>query len=134
VEQTDIPIFKKLYELYKLLHSYRLSIPKADRYSLWQRTENNCLELLELILSASQAKKETKLPILQTASVKLSCLRFFVRLAKDTKAIDPKKYLALQTLIDEIGRMLGGWLRSAKPAPPPAFWRRRTPALVLVFV
>jgi len=119
--ETDIPIFKKLYELYKLLYSLRANVPKADRYSLWQRAENNCLELLELVLAASGSTKTNKSPLLQTASVKLNSLRIFIRLAKETKAIDPKKYVTLQTLIDEIGRMLGGWLRSVKPDPPPNF-------------
>ena len=127
MSDAQIPIIKKIYELYKLLHLYRQQIAKADRHSLWQRAENSCLELLELILSASQQTKQAKLPNLEAASAKLSVLRVLIRLAKDTKAIDTKKYLALQTLIDEIGRMLGGWLRSVKPDPPPAFWRRLTP-------
>lgn len=121
MSEAEIPIFKKIYELYRLIHSYRGQIAKADRHSLWQRIENSCLELLELVLLASQQSKQTKLPGLQAASIKLSVLRVLIRLAKDTKAIDLKKYAALQTLIDEIGRMLGGWLRSVKPAPPQLF-------------
>jgi|SRR5579859_255021 len=132
MSEAEIPIFKKLYELYKLLHLYRQQVAKADRHSLWQRAENNCLELLELVLVASQQSRQAKLPSLQAASVKLSVLRAIIRLAKDTKSIDHKKYLALQNLIDEIGRMLGGWLRSVKPDPPPAFWRRRTPCLICI--
>lgn len=41
-------------------------------------------------------------------------LRIFIRLASDTKTIDKKLYLSLQEQIDEIGRMLGGWLKSLK--------------------
>jgi hypothetical protein len=41
-------------------------------------------------------------------------LRIFIRLMKDTKGIDNKKYLAVQAQTDEIGRMLGGWIRSTK--------------------
>lgn len=118
MEENDIPIFKKLYELYKLIHLYRVSIPKADRYTLWKRTEDTCIELLELVITASQQSRQQKLSFLVKASTKLNLLRIFVRLAKDTKAIDHKKYLALQTLMDEIGRMLGGWLKSTKLAPP----------------
>lgn len=46
--------------------------------------------------------------------VKLNVLRVLIRLTKDVKAIDNKKYIALETNIDEIGRMLGGWIRSTK--------------------
>ena len=118
MEENDIPIFKKLYELYKLIHLYRVSIPKADRYTIWQRGEDTCLELLELVIGASLENKERKAAFLKKASTKLNLLRVFIRLAKDTKAVDQKKYLALQTLMDEIGRMLGGWLKSTKLAPP----------------
>lgn len=132
MDTNDIPIFKKLYELYKLLYQYRANVPKADRYSLWQRAEDNCLGLLELIIGASSSSKTDKLPALQTASVKLNSLRFLVRLAYETKAIDLKRYTTLQKLVDEIGRMLGGWIRSVKPNPPPAFWLRQKPALVCI--
>lgn len=115
---AETPIVKKVYELYRLLYSYRLDIPKSERYGLWLRGENSCLELLELILAAGQETKEAKLLPLRTASVKLNALRIFIRLAKDTRAIDLKKYVALQSLIDEIGRMLGGWLRSLRSDPP----------------
>jgi hypothetical protein len=32
---------------------------------------------------------------------------------KETKVFDLKKYTVLQEKIDEIGRMLGGWIRSS---------------------
>ena len=46
--------------------------------------------------------------------MKLNVLRIFLRLAKDTKVLDMKKCLSLQEIVDEIGRMLGGWIKSAK--------------------
>lgn len=118
MENPDIPIFKKLYELYKLIHLYRISIPKVDRHTLWQRTEDTCIELLEIVIDASQRTKLEKAAFLAKASTKLNLLRIFIRLAKDTKSLDHKKYVALQTLIDEIGRMLGGWLKATKITPP----------------
>lgn len=122
MEQLDIPILKKLYVLYKDLHSFRAQISRQDRHTIWERCENLSLEILELALLASQRPKTTKLSALETASVKLNVLRFLVRLAKETLVIDTKKYLALETAIDEIGRMLGGWIKSVavNSAPPPA--------------
>lgn len=110
----DIPIFKKIYELYKTFHELRTIINKQDRYTVWHKSEENILEILENILSASQAAKADKFLLLQKASIKLNLLRVFIRLMKDTKTLDGKKYLMLESLIDEIGRMLGGWIRSVK--------------------
>lgn len=72
------------------------------------------LEVLENIMAASQMAKREKLPVLERASMKLNFLRVFIRLMYETKGIDMKKYVALQESIDEIGRMLGGWIRSVK--------------------
>jgi|SRR3989338_7066497 len=110
----DIPIFKKSYDLYKKFYGYRADIPRQDRYALWQRCENCLLDVLESVLLASQMHKGEKVPTLEKASVKLNFLRIFIRLMKDTKAIDNKKYVALEVEVDEIGRMLGGWIKSSK--------------------
>ncbi len=110
----DIPIFKKAYDLYKTFYGYRDSIAKQDRYTIWQRCENIILDILENILLASQMYKAEKLPILEKVSLKLNFLRVFFRLMKEVKTIDNKKYIILQELVDEIGRMLGGWIKSTK--------------------
>ena len=110
----DIPIFKKAYDLYKLFHEYRKVVPKQDRFTIFERCEHLILDLIENILQASGEQKQEKVPTLQRASLKLNMLRVFIRLMKDVKAIDAKKYVALESVVDEIGRMLGGWIRSTK--------------------
>ncbi|PIU01888.1 hypothetical protein COT68_00830 [bacterium (Candidatus Torokbacteria) CG09_land_8_20_14_0_10_42_11] len=114
MEEFDIPIFKKIYELYKIFYGFRNSVPKQDRYALWQKCENILLETLENILLASQMPKTKKLPVLEKASLKLNLFRIFIRLAKEIKTIDRKKYILLQENTDEVGRMLGGWIKSTK--------------------
>jgi len=114
MDEFDIPIFKKTYELYKTLYGFRNVIPKQDRYTLWQRCENLILDILENILWASQLPKAEKIPILEKTSLRLNFLRVFIRLSKEIKMLDNKKYILLQKSVDEIGRMLGGWLRSTR--------------------
>lgn len=114
MDEFDIPIFKKNYELYKSPNGMRATIPKQDRYVVWQRVENTNLDLTELLLHATALYKTEKLPLLDKASVKLNLLRVLIRLSHDTKAIDGKKYTTIQQQIDEIGRMLGGWIKSIK--------------------
>ena len=110
----DTPIFKKTYDLYKTFYGYRADVPKQDRYTIWQKCESLMLEVLEAILLAGQTSKAEKLPILEQASSKLNFLRVFIRLMSDVKAIDNKKYLSLESNVDEIGRMLGGWIKSSR--------------------
>jgi len=51
---------------------------------------------------------------LQQISVKVDLLKVLLRFSKDTQSITDKKYLELQALLQEIGKMLGGWIRSTK--------------------
>lgn len=114
MDEFDIPIFKKVYELYRVLYQYRGSVPRQDRYTLWQRCEDAALDVIESILLASQLSKQEKLPVLENASRKLNLLRVFLRLAQDIRVLDNKKYVHLQGLVDEVGRMLGGWIKQTK--------------------
>ena len=114
MNEFDIPIFKTSYDLYKTLHEYRKVVPKNDRFTVFERCEQAALDVIEAILLVSSQTKEEKVLTLKQASLKLNVLRVFVRLLKDIKAIDSKKYVTLETMIDEIGRMLGGWIRSSK--------------------
>ena len=114
MDDFDIPIFKITYELYKEFYAYRNNVKKQDRHTLWQRCENITLDVLENLLWASQLSKTEKLPVLEKTSVKLNFLRVFLRLCKEVKVIDVNKYIKWQEAVDEIGRQLGGWIRSIK--------------------
>lgn len=108
----DIPIFTKTYELYKTFYGFLPSFPKKDRYTLGQKCEAVILDLLEAIIVASNLTKQEKLPVLKRASVKLDMLKVYFRLGKDVKVIDNKKYLLLESALQEIGKMLGGWIKT----------------------
>lgn len=112
MDSFDIPIFKKVYDLYKVFYEFRNLVPKQDRYTIWQKCDSLILDILEGIFSASKKPQLLKIPILEITSNKLNFLRVFIRLMKETKVIDEKKYIAIESIIDEIGRMLGGWIRS----------------------
>lgn len=108
----DIPIFHKIYDLYKLLHEYHNKVPKSQRYTLWQKCENATLALLEIIIETCHQKGEERIQSLYRFSNKLDLLKTLIRLAKDTCTIDSKQYLVIQEIIQEIGRMVGGWIKS----------------------
>ena len=108
----DIPIFHKIYDLYKLLHSYHGRIPKSERYTLWQKCENTTLTLLEALIETSHRQGEDRIHSLYIISNKLDLLKVLIRLAKETHTIDHQQYLEIQLIIQEIGKMVGGWIKS----------------------
>jgi|SRR3989344_2254610 len=108
----DIPIFIKTYELYKTFYKYLPSFPKKDRHTLGQKCQMALLELLESIILAGNLSRQEKLPVLKQASLKADLLKVLFRLGKDLKIIENKKYLQLEESLQEIGRMLGGWIKT----------------------
>lgn len=110
----DIPLFNKTYELYKTFYEFLLLFPRKNRYTLGQKSETILLEILEAIILASNLPKQEKLPVLKKASMKLDILRVFFKLAKEIKALENKKYQILESQVTEIGKMLGGWIKSSQ--------------------
>lgn len=111
-KNADIPIIRKLYELYKLFYGYSALFPKKDKYALGAKCEIHIIDTLEILLEASCTYRDEKLPLIRKANAKFDGLKLFVRLLKDLKIVDSKKYIQLQGRIQEIGKMLGGWQRS----------------------
>ncbi len=98
--------------MYKTFYGYLELFPKKDKYKLGGTCEQYIISTLELLLAASSVGRNDKKLLIQQASVKFDALKVFLRLAHELKLLDSKKYLTLQTNIQEIGRMLGGWQKS----------------------
>lgn len=102
----------KLCGVYKLFHGCLKFFPKQEKYSLGQKIENTILEILELTLSATYLPKYNKNEVLKKASDKIDLLKYLIRLSYETKSINSEKYLLLEGKIIELGKMLGGWIKS----------------------
>ena len=112
-----IAIFKKIYDLVLLAYQYVRLFPRSEKFVLGERIEHASIDLLEGIIIANQ-KKEKQASLVE-ASVKLDILRIFIRLSKDLRLLDLKKYETLSSHIVEIGRMLGGWIKYEKEKMTP---------------
>lgn len=110
---NEVPLFQKIYDLYKLFYLYIDNFPKKSE-ALSQKIENTIMEILDNISKASFAGQKDRLDYLNKASIKLDFLKVLFRLTFDVKIIDQKKYLILEEKLQEIGRMLGGWIKSLK--------------------
>jgi hypothetical protein len=114
MQQLDIPIITKTYELYRALHELQKGIPKMERYSLWSRVEATALQMLEGFVHAGYLPLEQRAQKLTGLAAEVDMLRMFIRLAVDIKVLPLKKVVPLQERLDEIGRMLGGWIKSVR--------------------
>ncbi len=78
-----------------------------------RKCEALIIEILELLFEANAARQE-RFVLLKKIDLKLKILKTIIRLSFDCRAIDQKKYLYLEKALQEIGKMLGGWIKSLK--------------------
>jgi len=109
----ELPIITRAYALYKPIDSINETLPKRRRYSLGNSTEQTLLELLRHLLTAKHAPKTHKSLHLLKAQSELELLRFKLRLYLELGIANETRIMQLQSQIAEIGRMLGGWLKSS---------------------
>ncbi len=114
MKTLEVPIIFKTYELYKSLQGYQKNIPKSERYTIWQKIQTCNLDTLELLIRVGYLTPIEKLSTLIKVSANVDLLRILLRLTYETKVIPSKNYLEYQTILDEIGRMLGGWIKNLR--------------------
>jgi len=107
----DLKLFHKTYEFIKWLHVLLNKFPKSEKYTLAQRIENTALNVLGGIIESNNEFDKTK--SLQKTIVELDKLRVFYRLAKDLGFMSFAQYEHGSKLVDEMGRMLGGWYKKS---------------------
>jgi four helix bundle protein len=112
--QSDAPVLQRTYDLYKSFYEQIDHFPKKSREVLARKIEQSILDLLESLSSAEFSVASTKASLLNTASIKLDFLKLLFRMLYDLKIINQPKYLELEKQLQEIGRMLGGWIKSLK--------------------
>jgi len=105
-----VPLLQKSKDSYLLWHTYFKLIPKEHRFSLGVKIDSIFIEVIEIISGALYVNKEEKALYIKTVIRKTDTLKLLFLMLWETKSLDNKKYLMISKKIDEIGRMLGGWL------------------------
>jgi len=107
------PIVEKHYEFCGWLIAKVGKFPKDQRFLLGDRIERHALDILEMLIEAALTPgRDGKAQILKGANVRLEHLRYMMRLAKDGKFINIKSFHFACERMEEIGRMIGGWIKS----------------------
>jgi len=86
--------------------------PRTRRFTLGVRLESGLLEVLErLVEAAYTARKEASL---ERANLRLEMVRHLWRLAYELRVVSTRRYEHGAKLMDDVGRQIGGWLRSRR--------------------
>jgi hypothetical protein len=105
------------HELLRWLIPHLDKFPRLRRFTLGERLETTHLEVLELTVESVYSRQ--KQATLQRANLRLEVARHLWRLSHEFQAISTRSYERGARLMDDLGRQLGGWLRSLPSASAP---------------
>jgi hypothetical protein len=107
----ELLVIDKAYELVLWSCRHIANFPRSHRFTLGERMERRLYDVLELLLKAKYSGQ--KAGLLRQANMELELLRFQFRLAKDLKCFTLKRYEHGVRAVNEIGQMVGGWLKQS---------------------
>lgn len=116
---------QKFVAFAKLMNIYLNHFPRHEKYGLAQQIRNAAYDVYGLIIEAQ--KRYTKKTTFTNLDIRHEQLRMLVRLAyglgyfgfsagaapqsqKTRDELSTHRYLALSRQVDELGRMIGGWI------------------------
>lgn len=108
--RKESPIFSKTYDLLLWIQNHVDKFPKNERFRLAKRLEDTAFVFYELLMEASNAKN--KRDFLEKGDFELKKLRFYFRLSHDRGLTKIKQYEYVSNALMEIGKLLGGWIKS----------------------
>lgn len=108
-KNKELPIFVKWLEFLKWLLPTLEKFPKKSRFTITNRIENMALDIVELLIEAKYSKE--KRPILRKINLHLEKIRILLRISHEIKLISTKSYNFAGKGINDVGIMLGGWLK-----------------------
>jgi hypothetical protein len=102
------PALERAYQFLAWLIPTLDKFPRRQKFLLGDRIEATALDVLEGLVEATYTRHRGRL--LETANLKLDKLRLLLRLAHELGFLDHRRYEHAARGIDEIGRLVGGWI------------------------
>ena len=105
----EVDALTRTYDLLLWMIPQLEKFPKSQRYLLGDRIETLLLDIMDVIIHAVYTKNKTT--YLKEANLKIEKLRYLIRLAKDLKYLNIKRYEYVSRCLNEIGSEIGGWIK-----------------------
>jgi four helix bundle protein len=112
---SQSPLFAKTHDLTLWLIQKTSKFPREHRFVTARFVQEAVLNFQAYIIEAAAWPRQDtdgKLARLHKADVELTKLRYHLRLCRDLGLLDPGPHRHVSQMVDEIGRLLGGWFKA----------------------
>jgi len=111
-QYNELPVYKASYDLLLAIFEFVKHFTKEFKYTVGESLKKETIELIILIYRANS--KTDKNETLQTAREHIEVIRLLIRLMKDLHQINLKRFVAINSQIENVSKQLTGWQRSQK--------------------
>lgn len=109
-KSSELEICQKVEAMIEYAYSALRHFPKSERHVMSQEIRSTTWRLLRLVVICN--KRYHKKTTMQELDAELELLRRQVRLSMQLGYLPFRQYEHWARLNDEIGRLVGGWIRS----------------------
>lgn len=110
--RSEMPIFTRTFDLLRWLVPATNGFPRNHRFTVTQRLLNAALDLSERLEEANVRRGTERRERLARADEALGKLRYYLRLSYRWGWLSDGQYEHVAQMVDEIGRLLGGWQKA----------------------
>jgi hypothetical protein len=112
LKQADkYSLFRHWYQATDWIMDKTEKLPRHVRPTLGRRIDDYALDIAELILEAIFTPAKARRDLLRHINLLLDKLRILFRLCHDRRYLSTQQYAHVAQLIDDTGKMAGGWLK-----------------------
>lgn len=108
----EYKLLQKIFDMMQYAYPALAQFPKSEKFALCTDIKHSMDVLLERSIEAQ--KKYFKKTTLQDMDVEIAKLRAYIRLSHQLGFLPMKKYEIWSEMLVEIGKMVGGWLKTVK--------------------
>jgi hypothetical protein len=107
---NELPVYKASYDLLIGIFQFTKEFSKDYKYTVGESLKKETIELLTLIYRANSRKDKQE--VLQEARERIEVVRLFIRLMKDMKQINLKRFVEVNKVVENVSKQLAGWQKS----------------------
>lgn len=107
----ELMVYKQTYDLTVELMTLTKKMDKGCRFTLGERINNACVELLLGIYRINVSKEKRAASFAQSHE-QIELVRLLLRLIKDLRLIAPGRFATLNEYVESISKQLSGWQRN----------------------
>ena len=109
---NELIMIPKIEKYIEYMLTVLLKLPRTEKFSIGTEIKTSMYEMLKNVLLASKIDKNKRLQIYNIVDSHIYYQRICIRIMYNNKWIDMKKYKYSNELLDEIGKILGGLIKS----------------------